>query len=108
MHENRETSSLAAPSRGSPAGEGASRTSGAHGDEESDCGVVPMNSPNNAEEEHSEAAEAEEGRARTKENTRQGRTPPAQDGKGVSQGLAGVRRAAKEYPSVRLDAKHPR
>jgi RNA-directed DNA polymerase len=102
MHENRETSSLAAPSRGSPAGEGGSRTSGAHGDEESDCAVVPMNSPNNAEEEHSEAAEAGEGRARTKENTRQGHTPPAQDGKGVSQGLAGVRRAAKERKRERF------
>ena len=33
---------------------------------------------------------------RTKENTSQSHTSPAQDGRGVSQGLAGVRKAAKE------------
>jgi RNA-directed DNA polymerase len=100
MHENRETSSLAAPSWGSPAGEGGSRTSGAHGGEESDRAVVPMNSPNNAEEEPSEAAEAGEGRARTKENIVEAHTPPTQSGERVSQGLDGVRQAAKE--SIRI------
>jgi hypothetical protein len=40
MHEIRETSSLAAASKGSPAGEGESRTSGMNGGEESDRAVV--------------------------------------------------------------------
>jgi hypothetical protein len=39
------------------------------------------------------SAEVVEGRARTKENIGQSHTPPAQDGRGVSQGLAGVRHA---------------
>ena len=50
-------------------------------------------------------AEAGEGRARTKENTGQDRTHPTQGGrKRVSQGLAGVRRAAKERKEERLTA----
>jgi group II intron reverse transcriptase/maturase len=48
------------------------------------------------------SAEVVEGRARTKENIRQSRTPPAQDGRGVSQGLAGVRKAAKERKQERF------
>jgi group II intron reverse transcriptase/maturase len=48
------------------------------------------------------SAEGVEGRARTKENTRQSHTPPAQDGRGVSQGLAGVRKAAKERKQERF------
>lgn len=43
-----------------------------------------------------------EGRARTKENTRQAHTPPAQDGRGVSQGLPGVRQAARERKQERF------
>jgi len=92
MHENRETSSLAA-STGSPAGEGGSRTSGAYGGEESDGVVVPMNPSNKAQAQCAGAAEKGEGRTPTKENIGQSRTPPAQDGQGVSLGLAGVRRA---------------
>jgi hypothetical protein len=37
------------------------------------------------------SAEVVEGRARTKENTSQSHTSPAQEGRGVSRGLAGVR-----------------
>jgi hypothetical protein len=40
MHENRETSSLAARKRSSPAGEGNSCKTGMNGDEESDRAVV--------------------------------------------------------------------
>ena len=101
MHENRETS-LLAPARRGPAGEGESRKAGMNGGEESDRAVVPMNSSNKAMEQPTRAAEREEGRARTKENTGQNHTPPAQDGKGVSQGLAGVRRAAKERSGASL------
>jgi hypothetical protein len=43
MHANRETSSLTASDRGSPAGEDRSRTSGMNGGEESVGAVVPMN-----------------------------------------------------------------
>ena len=40
MHENRETSLPTERESGSPAGEGESRTSGTHGNEESDRAVV--------------------------------------------------------------------
>jgi hypothetical protein len=57
-------------------------------------------------------AEGEEGRLRIKENVSPIYTQPTQSGERVSQGLAGVRKAAKErkhpYPNVRFDAKHPR
>jgi hypothetical protein len=78
MHENRETSSLAARKRSSPAGEGDSRETGMNGGEESDGVVVPVKSSN-------KAAERVEGRTPTEENIDQGRTHPAQDGQGVSQ-----------------------
>ena len=87
MHENRETSSSAV-SNGSPAGEGLGRNTGMNGGEESDGVVVPMNPVNKATEQQAGAAEREEGRMPTKENTGQSRTPPAQDGQSVSQGLA--------------------
>ncbi len=67
-----------------------------NGDEESDRIEVPMKSPNKATEQQAQAAEGMEGRVRTKENTSQVHTPPAQDGRGVSQGLKGVRQAARE------------
>src|SRR5262245_11231080 len=51
-----------------------------------------MNQPNNEE---SSSAEAGEGRAWAKENIVQSNTSPTQSGKRVSQGLSGVRQAAK-------------
>jgi RNA-directed DNA polymerase len=102
MHENRETSSLAASSGGSPAGKGNRQTSGMNGGEESDGVAVPMNSSNKATEQQAEAAEGEEGRTPTKENIEQSRTPPAQDGARVSQGLVGVRRVARERKQERF------
>ena len=98
MHDNRETSSLAAKS--SPAGKGDSRNPGMNGGEESDRTVVAMKPANNATEQQTEAAELVEGRVRAKENIGQPRRPPAQNGEGMSQGLAGVRQA--------VDAKYPR
>jgi len=94
MHENRETSSLAAHS--SPAGEGDSRKIGMNGGEESDGAIVSMKPANKAGEKQAPAAERVERRAPTKENIGQAYTPTAQDGKGVSQGLAGVRKVARE------------
>jgi RNA-directed DNA polymerase len=50
-------------------------------------------------------AEAGEGRAQTKENIGQNHTNPTQGGeKGVSQGLAGVRKAARERKGERFTA----
>ena len=102
MHENRETSSLTARQAGSPAGKGDSRTSGTYGDEESDRAVVSMIQANKATERQAGAAESGERRARTEENTGAAHTPPAQDGRGVSQGLSGVRKVAREKKQERF------
>ena len=102
MHENRETSPPTASKKGSPAGEGDCRKTGMNGGEESDGGIIPMNPSNKATEQQAGVAEREEGRTPTKENISQHRTPPAQDGPGVSQGLAGVRKVAKERKQERF------
>lgn len=84
MHENRETSSLTGSQETSPAGKGKSHNPGTHGGEESDGVVLPMNPANKATEQPAEAAEPGEGRTPTKENIDPPRTPPAQEGFGVS------------------------
>lgn len=100
MHENRETSLPTA--RSSPVGEGRIRTSNVNGDEESDGVVVPMKQSNKATEQQAVAAEAVEGRTPTRKNINQANTPPAQDGQRVSQGLAGVRKVARERKQERF------
>src|SRR5262245_66038439 len=60
-----------------------------------------MNQPNNEE---SSSAEAGEGRAWAKENIVQSNTSPTQSGKRVSQGLTGVRQAAKVRKQERFTA----
>jgi RNA-directed DNA polymerase len=70
-----------------------------HAREESDRGDVPMNQPNKGAQ---AAAEVGEGRPRPKENTGQSHRPPAQNGQRVSQGLSGVRRAARERKQERF------
>ena len=102
MHENRETSSLASSNRRRPAGEGKSRNAGTKGGEESDGVVVPMKPLNERMEEPAGREERAEGRTPTKENIGQDRTRPAQDGERVSQGLAGVRKAARERKQERF------
>ena len=92
MHENRETSVSPADSAGRPE-KAQSRKPGTHEAEESDRGIVPMKLTN---EGASRPEESAEGRPRTKENTVEFSTPPAQNGRGVSQGLSGVRRVARE------------
>ena len=93
MHENRETSEMPeANFRDRPAGEGNSRTARMHAFEESDSGGVPMNHSNKSGK---PPAESEEGRPLIKENTHQSSTLSTQSGVRVSQGLAGVRRAAR-------------
>lgn len=77
-----------------------------HGAKESDRTVVPMNQPNNeGPPRGGPTTEVGEGRVRTKENTSRTRTPPTQSGNGrVSQGLAGVRQAAKERKGEQFTA----
>jgi len=69
--------------------------------EKSDCAVVPVNQPNN---EGQPSAEAGEGRAQIEENTVQSHMRPTQSGKRMSQGLHGVRQAAKERKQERFTA----
>ena len=98
MHENRETSIAPADSAGRTA-KAQSHKAGMHVVEESDRGEVPMNQPNKGAQ---APAEVGEGRPRPKENTGQSHTPPAQNGQRVSQGLSGVRRAARERKQERF------
>jgi len=58
-----------------------------------------MNPPN---ERAQATKEAGEGSPRTKENIAESSTPPAQNGRGVSQGLSGVRRVARERKQERF------
>jgi len=94
MHENGETSgasrSIQDRDRSAKA---QSHNAGMHAPEESDCAVVPMNQPNKEEQ---SSAEVGEGRAQAKENIVPSNTSPTQSGERVSQGLSGVRQAAKK------------
>src|SRR6202789_749729 len=72
-----------------------------HVAEESDSGIVPMNHSNKVEQ---SMAESEEGRPLIKENTHQFSTRPTQSGARVSQGLAGVWKAAREHKERKFTA----
>jgi len=102
MHENRETSETPAVKPGGRSvGEGDSRTARADVSEESHSGILPMNCSNN---DKTSSAESREGRPLIKENAGQPNTYPTQSGKGVSQGLAGVRQAARENKEMKFTA----
>jgi RNA-directed DNA polymerase len=102
MHENRETSETPDSKPGNrTAGEGSGRTARMYVFEESHDGIVPMNHSN---KDKRPLAESEEGRPSIKENASQPHTYPTQSGKGVSQGLAGVRKAARENKEMRFTA----
>jgi len=102
MHENRETSKTPAVQTDSrSAGEGKSHTARVHVCEESHSGIVPMNHSN---KDTRLSAESGEGRPLIKENAGQSNTYPTQSGKGVSQGLAGVRKAAREHKEMKFTA----
>ena len=90
-----------AEDRDRPAGEGKSRTALMHVFEVSDSGTVPMNHSNKGGK---PSAEIEEGRPLIKENTHQPSTLSTQSGIRVSQGLAGVRRAARERKEMKFTA----
>ncbi len=102
MHENRETSETPAAKPGSrTVGEGNSRTACMYVPEESHDGIVPMNYSNN---DKTSSTESREERPSIKENAGQPHTYPTQSGKGVSQGLAGVRKAARENKEMKFTA----
>ena len=102
MHENRETSETPAVQPDSrTAGEGLGRTARTDVPEESHDGIVPMNLSN---KDKRPLAETGEGRPSIKENACQPHTYPTQSGKGVSQGLVGVRKAAQENKEMKFTA----
>jgi len=102
MHENRETSGTSRSNQDRDRPEKAnSRTADRHVAEESDRAIVPVNLSNN---EGQTSAEIGEGRARAKENIAPSHTRPTQSGKRVSQGLGGVRQAARERRRDRFTA----
>jgi hypothetical protein len=102
MHENWETSEMPVGNEDSrPVGEGDSRTARMHVTEGSDSGIVPMNHSN---QDGKPLTESEEGRPLIKENTHQSGTHPTQSGARVSQGLAGVRKAAREGKEIKFTA----
>ena len=101
MHENRETSCTSWSTDQDRSAKAINHTADMHVQEESDCAVVPVNQPN---KEGQSSAEAGEGRAQTKENIVQSNMRPTQSGKRVSQGLRGVRQAAKERKQERFTA----
>jgi len=102
MHENREISGAFRSNQDRDrSAKAQNHNAGMYGPEKSDRAVVPMNQPNKGEQ---SSAEVGEGRARTKENIVQSNTSPTQSGERVSQGLSGVRKAAKERRQERFTA----
>jgi RNA-directed DNA polymerase len=99
MHENREISCTSWSSDQDRSAKAINRTADMNVQEKSDCAVVPVNQLNNEGQQPS--AEAGEGRAQTEENTVQSHMRPTQSGKRMSQGLHGVR------PAARSAAIHP-
>jgi RNA-directed DNA polymerase len=69
--------------------------------EESHSGILPMNHTN---KDGTSSAESGEGRPLIKENARQPNTYPTQSGKGVSLGLADVRKAARDNKEMKFTA----
>ena len=100
MHENRETCGAPVNQTGRSA-KAQSQTADANALQESDRCVVPVKQPN---KEGQPSAEVVEGRQRPKENDAQSSTSPTQSGEPVSQGLSGVRRAARVRKQERFTA----
>jgi len=102
MHENREASGVPRPEkeRGRSA-KVQSHNADTHAPEESDRAILSMNQTNKEER---SSAEPGEKRVRAKENIVQPNTNPTQSGERVSQGLSGVREAAKKRRQERFTA----
>ena len=101
MHENREISSTPWSDDQGRSAKATNRTADTHVLEKSDCAVLPVNQPNKGGQ---PSAEVGEGRAQTRENIVQSHMHPTQSGKCMSQGLDGVRKAAKERKQERFTA----
>jgi RNA-directed DNA polymerase len=101
MHENREISSTPWSDDQGRSAKATSRTADMDVLEKSDCPVIPVNQLN---KEGRLSAEVGEGRAQTKENIVQSHMHPTQSGKCMSQGLDGVRKAARERKQERFTA----
>ena len=101
MDENREISSAPSASCEGRSVKAQSRTTDMHVLEKSDCAVVPVNRPNKGGQ---LPAEVGEGRAQMKENIVQAHMLLTQSGKGMSQRLDGVRKAAKGRRQEQLTA----
>jgi RNA-directed DNA polymerase len=101
MHENREISCTSWSADQDRSAKAIDRTADTNVQEKSDCAVIPVSQPNN---EGQPSAEAGEGRAQTQENIGQSRMRPTQSGKRMSQGLSGVRKAARERKQERFTA----
>src|SRR5260370_15976959 len=101
MHENREISCTPWSHDRGRSAKAINRTADMNVQKKSDCAVVPVNPPN---KEGRPSAEAGEGRAQTKENIVESHLQPTQSGKRMSQGLDGVRKAAKESKRQQLNA----
>ena len=98
MHENREISCTSWSADQDRSAKAINRTADMNVQEKSDCVVVPVNQPNNEGQQPS--AEAGEGRAQTEENIVPSHMRPTQSGKRMSQGLHGVRPAARFAASI--------
>ena len=99
MHENREISSTPWSDDQGRFAKAINHNADVYVPEKSHCAVVPMNQPNKEAE---ASAEVGEGRAQMKENIAQFNMQPTQSGKRMSQGLDGVRKAAKERKQERF------
>src|SRR5207245_1640230 len=83
------------------AGEGSGHTARMYVPEESHSGILPMNQSN---KDRRPSAENEEERPLIKENAGQPNTHPTQSGERVSQGLAGVRKVARDNKEMKFTA----
>src|SRR5450756_1452727 len=101
MHENRESSWMSWLTEQDRSAKAINRTADVNVQEQSDCVVVPMNQPN---KEGPPSAEVGEGRTQTEENIVPSHMHPTQSGKRMSQGLNGVRKAAKDRKQERFTA----
>src|SRR6202163_3987970 len=101
MHENRESSWMSWLAQQDRSAKAINRTADVNVPEQSDCVVVPMNQPN---KEGPPSAEVGEGRTQTEENKGPSRMQLTQSGKRMSQGLNGVRQAAKDRKQERFTA----
>ncbi len=101
MHENGEISCTAWSTDQGRSAKAINRTADVNVQEKSECAVVPVNQPN---QEGQPSAEAGEGRAQSGENIVPSYMCPTQSGKRMSQGLHGVRQAARERRQERFTA----